>query len=190
MESTRPLFNMAVKAGIYLAIAGIVIFVIEYVAGIRPVGFVKPFLIMLVSLAVSITLLVIFLKQYRTASGGFITFGNAFLFCIAAFVTSIILSTIFTYIFIHYFDPQYIQNIINEQKEFMENYLTGKVTEEQLTDALNKIDEQAAKADSIMTTIKQMLWGLGIGVVASLIIAAIMKKDPGVFDNSGSGGVI
>lgn len=190
MDSTKPMYTTALIAGVYLAIAGMVIFIIEYVAGIKPVGFLKPILMMLVSYAVIITMLVFLLKKYRTETGGFITFGNAFLFCLFAFIASTIINTLFTYVFLNYFDPSYMQSIMQAQKEWMENYLSGKVSEEQLTKTLEGIDEQAAKANTLMATIKNMSFGLIFGAIASLIIGAIMKKNQSLFDNSGSGGVI
>jgi hypothetical protein len=190
MESTKPLFPSAIKAGVYLAIAGIVLFILEYVADIKPVGIMKPILLMLLSFAIMIALLVFFLKKYRTEIGGLITFGNAFLFCFIAFVTSTIISTAFTYVFMNYFDPLYMQHVMQAQKEFMENYLQGKVSEEQLTKTMEQIDLQAAKANTLLQTIKNMSFGLIFGLIISLIVSAIMKKNPSIFDTTGTGGVI
>jgi hypothetical protein len=190
MESTKPMLPAALKAGVYLAIAGIIIFIIEYVADIKPVGILRPIIIMLVSFAIIITMLVFLLKKYRTDIGGYISFGNAFLFCLLAFVASTILSTAFTYLFMNYFDPMYMQHVMQAQKDFMENYLSGKVSDEQLAKTLQQIDEQAAKANSLMQTIKQMSFGLIFGVIISLILGAIMKRNPALFDNSSTGGVI
>ncbi|NVO18325.1 MAG: DUF4199 domain-containing protein [Bacteroidetes bacterium] len=190
METSKPMFPAALKAGGYLAIIGIVLFIIQYVAGIEMVGIWKPILLMLLNFGIIITVLVFLLKSYRTSTGGLISFGQAFLFCFIAFFASSIISTIFTYVFNNYFDPGYMKHMLEAQKDYMENYLSGKVSDTQLQETLNKIDKQAADANSIFATIKNMGIGLIFGAVASLIIGAIMKKNPSVFDNSAPGGVI
>jgi hypothetical protein len=190
MEPTKPLFPSAIKAGVYITIAGMVIFILEYVADIKPVGIMKPILMMLASYAIIITMLVILLKKYRTETGGFISFGNAFLYCLVAFITSTIITTAFTYIFINYFDPQYMQHMMQAQRDYMENYLSGKVSEEQLSKTLDQIDAQAANANSLLSTLKNMSFGVIFGAIASLIIGASMKKNPSLFEGDGAGGVI
>ena len=75
------------------------------------------------------------------------------------------------------------------QKSWMENYLVGKMPEEQISEQLDKIDAQAAKMGSFSTLLKNTLGSLVFGGIIALIVGAIMKKNPDVFDNN-SGGVI
>jgi len=75
------------------------------------------------------------------------------------------------------------------QKTYMENYLSGKVSDEKLAETLDGIDEQAAKMGSLSATLKNFLIGVVFSGIIALIVGAIMKKNPDVFDNT-SGGVI
>jgi hypothetical protein len=83
-------------------------------------------------------------------------------------------------------DPEYNKSIMDAQKTWMENYLTGKMSEEQLAEQLDKLDEQAAKMGSFSALLKTLLGSVIVGGIISLIVGAIMKKNPDVFaDNSG-----
>jgi len=190
MESKNTLFSSALKSGLIIGVVSIVVFIIMYVADIKPVGIMMPILIMIVSLAISITILVFLFKKYRTLLGGFISFRDAFLYCLIALVIGLLVSTIFTFLFIHFIEPDYYKNIMDAQKVWMENYLSGKgLSEEQMAQTLDKIDEQAASMGSISSTLKNLLGGVIVSGIIALIVGAIMKKKPDVFDNA-SGGVI
>jgi hypothetical protein len=75
------------------------------------------------------------------------------------------------------------------QKAWMENYLAGKMSEEQMAQTLEKIDEQAASMGSISYILKNMLYSIIMSGIIALIVGAIMKKKPDVFENT-AGGVI
>lgn len=189
MENKNSLFISALKSGLIIGAVSIVTFIIMYVADIKPVGIMMPFVILFISLAINIAVLVILFKKYRTEIGGFISFRNAFLYCFIALVVGAILSTLFTLLFVQLVEPDYYKNMMDAQKTYMENYLTGKVSDEKLTETLDKIDEQAAKMGSISSTLKNLLGSIVFSGILALIVGAIMKKNPEVFDKT-SGGVI
>ena len=189
MENKNSLLSESVKAGLIIGAIGIVVFLIEYVADIKPVGITKPILIMLVGLAISITLLVIYLKKYRGELGGFISFKDAFLFGLIALVVAGIFSTLFNFLFLQFFDPGYMKSIMEAQKDWMENYLSGKMSDDQIQEQLNKIDKQMTKS-VIRQTLTTLAGSVIFGAIVSLIVGAIMKKNPNVFDDKTSGGVI
>jgi hypothetical protein len=189
METKNTLFISALKSGLIIGVVSIVVFIILYVADIKPVGLMMPFLIGIISLAINIVVLVILFKKYRTEIGGFISFRDAFLYCFIALAVSALISTIFTFLFIHFIEPEYYKNLMEAQKTYMENYLSGKVSDEKLAETLDGIDEQAAKMGSLSSTLKNFLIGVVFSGIIALIVGAIMKKNPDVFDNT-SGGVI
>jgi hypothetical protein len=190
MEPQKSLFSSALRTGLIIGVVSIVVFIIMYVADFKPVGIMKPILMMLISLAINIAILVVLFKKYRTEAGGFISFRDAFLYCLIALVAGALVSTIFTLLFIQFIEPGYYKNIMDAQKTWMENYLSGKgLSDEQMTQALDKIDEQAATMGSITSTLKNLLGSVIVSGIIALIVGAIMKKNPDVFDNT-SGGVI
>ena len=189
MEPKNSLFNSALKSGLIIGVVSIVVFIIMYVADIKPVGIMMPFVIMIIGLAINIAILVIYLKKYRTEIGGFISFRDAFIYCLIALIIAIVLSTIFTFLFIHFIEPNYYKSIMDAQKTYMENYLSGKVSEEQMAQTMDKIDQEAAKMGSIASTLKNLAYSIIFSGIIALIVGAIMKKKPDVFGNA-SGGVI
>jgi hypothetical protein len=114
---------------------------------------------LLVGLAINITILVVLFKKYRTEAGGFISFRDAFLYCFIALVVSSILSTLLTLLFIQFIEPDYYKNIMEAQKTYMENYLSGKFQMNSCLNNLIKLDEQAAKMTPVSSAGKSLLGG-------------------------------
>jgi hypothetical protein len=187
METKDSLFISALKNGLILGGVSIIVFILMYVGDVKPVGIMMPILVGLLGLAISITVLVILFKKYRTSVGGFISFRDAFLYCLIALVTASVLSTVFTLIFIKLIEPDYYKNIMEAQKAYMENYLSGKVSDEQMAQTLDKLDEQAATMGSIASTVKNFFIGVIINGIIALIVGAIMKKNPEMFDDAAGG---
>jgi hypothetical protein len=189
METKNTLFNSALKSGLLIGAVSIVTFLIMYVFDIKPVGLLIPILLLLVSIAISIVILVILLKKYRVSSGGFISFRNAFLFAFLAFAVSVILYQGFNYIFLQLVDPEYNKTIMEAQKTWMEGYLSGKMSDEQIAEQLDKLDEQAAKMGSFSTLLKNTLGSIIVFGIVALIVGAIMKKKPDMFETTDGGAI-
>lgn len=189
METKNSLFISALKTGLIIGAVSIVLFLIMYVANIKPVGIMMPILIGLGSIAVSIILFVVLFRKYRTSIGGFISFKNAFLYAFIALAISVIVSQLFTYLFVMVVEPEYYKSMMEAQKTWMENYLSGKMTDEQITQQLDKLDAQYSKMGTFSAFLKNSLISIIVSAIIALIIGAIMKKNPDVFDNT-SGGVI
>jgi hypothetical protein len=86
-------------------------------------------------------------------------------------------------------DPEYNKNIMDAQKTWMENYLAGKMPDEQIAEQLDKLDEQAAKMGTFSALIKTSLISIIVSGIIALIVGAIMKKKPEMFEEN-SGGTI
>jgi hypothetical protein len=189
MENKNSLLKESVQAGLIIGAIGIIVFVLEYVADIKPIGFMIPILMLLVGLAINITILVIYLKKYRTGLGGFISFKDAFLFALIALVVAGIISSLFSFLFMQFFDPGYMKGIMEAQKDWMEGYLSGKMSDDQIQQQLDKIDEQM-NVTALSQTLKTLGGSVIFGAIIALIVGAIMKKNPDIFDDKSSGGVI
>ena len=189
MESKNSLFISALKAGLIIGAVSIVMFLIMYVADIKPVGIMMPIIIMVIGIAISIIILVVLIKKFRTTIGGFISFGDSFLYCFIAFAVSVIVSQLFSYLFVMFIEPEYYKHIMDAQKAWMETYLAGKMPEEKIAEQLDKLDAQAAKMGTSSALLKNLFGSLIVSGIIALIVGAIMKKKPEMFDNT-TGGVI
>lgn len=118
METRNLLFSAASKAGLIIGVAGIIVFILMYVSGFKRIGFMLPILILIIGIAINVLILVMMLKKYRESQDGLISFANAFLFGLTALVVSSFVVAIFNYLFINYFDPDYMKNIMLAQKDY------------------------------------------------------------------------
>lgn len=189
MESEKSILNPAFKSGLIIGSVSIAFFLILYVGGIKPVGIMKPILIGLFGFAISITLLVVYLRKYRSQNEGFISFKDAFFFGFIALLISAVISAVFNYVFIEYFDPEYTRSIIEAQKDYMESYLSGKVSDEQIQTTLDGIDEGINKS-ILKQSLTSLIFGGVFALIVSLIVGAVVKRSPGVFDDKNVGGTI
>jgi hypothetical protein len=189
METKNTLFSSALKSGLIIGAVSIVTFLVMYVFDIKPIGILIPILLLLVSVAISIVILVILLKKYRVSSGGFISFRDAFLFAFIALAISVILYQVFNYAFLQLIDPEYNKTIMEAQKTWMENYLSGKMSDDQITEQLDKLDEQAAKMGTFSTLLKNIFWSIIVFGIVALIVGAIMKKKPEMFGTNEGGAI-
>lgn len=182
MNTYKPLINSSVIAGFYIGLATILIFLIQYSLDIMPVGLLKPILLWLIGFAITITILIITLKNFRNEQGGFITFLNAFLFSVIALVCAAFLSSFFTYVFIEFFEPDYIRNIMEAQLVWTENFMMRQgVADEQIDKTISKIIEQMEDATAFSQAFGSFHWRVVVNVVIALVFAAIMKKTPDIF---------
>ena len=183
------MFMSAIKTGLILCAISIVIFLVMYVFNIQPIGILKPILFLVVTMGITITVLVVLFKNYRTQIGGFISFRDAFLYCLIALSLSFILYYIFNYLFLLLVDPEYNKNMMEAQKAWMEEYLVGKMSDEQIAEQLDKIDAEAAKMSTFSAVLKNIIRGVVFGGIISLIVAAIMKKKPELFEDTTGGAI-
>jgi hypothetical protein len=133
-------------------------------------------LIGIVSLVITLTILIIFTKLYRDKElGGTITFGQAFKFGFVVVVVSVIVNSIYTYIFQSFIDPEYMtrvmQSIQGKTLAYLEKVGASEVQ-------INKTMEKFADVPTAMKSVKQaLISGLIGGAILSLISSAVIKKN-------------
>lgn len=185
MEKSPNLSVSAALAGLYIGIASIVYFMLLYVAGIMPVGILKPIVILLLGFAISILILIVTLKNFRTAAGGYITFLNAFLFSAIALILSTIIYVFFNYLFLVFFEPDYIRNIMEAQLTWTENFMVKQgLPDDQIDKALSGLIEQMNDTSPVSQAFGKLHYSILFNVVVALIIAAIFKKPKSIFEES------
>jgi hypothetical protein len=183
MEKISSLFKSSSIAGLILGVIAVFYFLVLYIAGIMPAGILKPFLILIIGIIVNVAVVTFMLRDYRKKHGDEINYGYALLYAVFAFLIGSLISSLFSYLFCKFFDPYYMTNLFEAQRKWTESYLEGKVSAEKLEETMNKIDE-AAKMPLHLSTLRSFFFNLGIGVAASLILAAVLKKKPEVYQTN------
>lgn len=186
MENTSnpPLLK---STAIYGSILGVIIVIYSlfiFIFDIMPVGIVKPIILGLISLAISIIGVVIFAKKIRnTYYPNEFSFGKAFITCFLIAAFAVIISSIYTYIQSNVIDPEYYSRVMEGQKEYMTTFMSERgVPEEQIQSAINKIDENAKDYNTASQFIKSFIVSLIVSSIISLIIAAAIKRRSKIFD--------
>lgn len=125
----------------------------------------------LVSFAILIIGVIYATKVYRTALGGFISYGQAFLVGALAVLVAGGLTTIYTYLFYTLINPEAIEQVIEKSLEMLENF---NIPEEALDKAMEELTDGTTVSS---TVINGFFTNVVVGVIISLISAAVMKKD-------------
>jgi carbon starvation protein CstA len=126
---------------------------------------------------VAIVLPVIFIRKERTTNGGFITFGDAFKLSFIGLIIGGAIGVVFQILYIQVIDPEFAERMTAQTLEMSNNFMSG------LDDEIREQILRDAEADSlarytIVGQIKSFGIALVIYAVFSLILAAILKKNP------------
>jgi hypothetical protein len=176
-------FKSALISGVILGIISLLWFFIQYLFDIKPVGIVTPIIIGLISLAIFIVVPIFLIKQYRSKIGGYISFLHAAGYLFIALVAATILSGLFSFLFLHFVDPEYYVNILQAQYDWMDEFMYKQgVPDDQIENALAKIKEQIDNATLGRQTLDALKIGSIVNLVVSIIFGLIFKKKPNLFD--------
>ncbi|MBS2213434.1 DUF4199 domain-containing protein [Carboxylicivirga mesophila] len=173
MENQTPsVGKSAMTYGLYMGLALVVYSLIIYLVGLtgnKAAGWVSYIII--------IAMLAFAMMNFRDkVNGGYLRYGQGVGLGILTALYGGILSSIFTFILVKYIDPGVIEQIVNQA---MEEAMAGGANEEALA--------MAEKMVRMFTSpIAMLLMGIVgsafIGAIISLILAAIFKKEPPVFE--------
>ncbi|NJK95584.1 MAG: DUF4199 domain-containing protein [Bacteroidales bacterium] len=140
----------------------------------------------LISIAIYIVGVIIFAKKIRNSdyTEGF-PFGTAFLTCFLIALFAIIVSSVYSIIQATVIDPEYYARIMEAQKEYMTTFLSNRgLPEDQIQATIDKMNESTQDYSPVSATLKSLVVSVIISAVASLIIAAGIKKNPKIFDGN------
>ncbi len=120
-----------------------------------------------------IAILVLAVKFHRDSNqNGFITFGQAFGLGVLAALVMGVISAIYSYVFFAFIDPGFLDQVVEMQKEQM---LESGMSESEVDQAFNMMSAMFTPgAFAIIAVVGSLIFG----AIVSLIVAAVMKKDP------------
>lgn len=125
-----------------------------------------------VALAITIGFSAMAIKFQRdNLDGGFIGFGRALLIGLLSTAIGTFISSIWNYVLINFIDPGYIDNM---KEQFMSTW-GENMPAEALEQAMEKFDK-SGDIGTILTN--GVTAALVLGLIAGLIAAAIMRRNP------------
>ncbi len=162
--------NIALTYGVLLALFSIIVSVITYITGnhLQPKWYLS-----VISLLVSVYIIVLAIKKYKTGNEGFLSLGEAIKVGLAVTVISGILIAIYNYIFMTVIEPDMVNQIMESSREKMIES-NPNMTEEQMEMALSM--SQKFMSPWIVSTLA-VLSSLFSGFIISLISGLIMKQN-------------
>jgi len=172
----RTLFNNSLIFGLLTAAISIVFSVLTYILDIPTSSPVMYF-----SFIILLAGMIYGTLQYRNNYlGGYISFGKAFASGFLIVIISAVISSIYSYIFLVYFDPAYLDKIIEQALEKAETDMLAKgLTEEQMEPGLAITRKFMSP---VILSIMAILSSALVGGILALISAAFIKKEDKSFE--------
>jgi uncharacterized membrane protein (DUF485 family) len=175
-EKSTSIWKSSLTYGSYMALISIGISVVIWAGGLlESMGLFGSAIIGLLSFVITFLLLLFFTKAYRNKElNGIISFKQAFQFAILVIIFSVLITTIYNYIFHTLIDPEYMKNLMAVMQQKTLDYMEKVGAPEAQID---KTLERFSEIPTIWKTLRQgIVTGLIAGAVISLIVAAIVKK--------------
>ncbi len=177
-NKTNPLLIRSMTYGLYLGIVMVIFSLLMYLLDIKPIGFMVPMVLFIISLAITFFGIFYSTKKIRNeVLGGEMTFGQGFMIGLLVVFFASIISAVYSYIQSTIIDPDYMRNILEAQKTWMEEFMVNKgVPDDQIQKAIEGIDAKITEINPVKTIFTTILSGTIFGAIVSLVTAAILKK--------------
>ncbi len=169
MENQVSSKSIIVNTGIMFGAAGVLVSVVSYAMGAH----LDPhWSVQVISVAMLVGFLVFGIKKFKTANGGFLTFGQAVKVGVGISVLAALVSVVYNYIFTSFIEPDFMNQLIEVQNQ---KWLDQGMTEEQI-EASNAMME--GFQNPLLSSAIGIIASAFFGFVVSAITGAILKKSP------------
>lgn len=173
-------FGSAIKTGLMIGLCFVLILVLTYIIDVNLLA--TPWLPLAILLIILVTIIIFGIK-FRNDNGGYLTYGKAYLYCIMAFASATLLSTLFNILLFAVIDPDLVSYI-------------GDITTERTIERMRDFGRSEAELDSQYDLIKQRSYNqlkplsflmryfilLLIYAVFTLLTTLIVKKSKPIED--------
>jgi hypothetical protein len=131
-----------------------------------------------VGFIIAIVLPIIFIRKEREANGGAITFGEAFKMSFLGLVIGGAIGTIFQILYVQVIDPEYAERLTAKTLEMSNNFMEGNMDDEMREEILRESESSTMDSFTLVGQLKSFVYGVIFYAVISLILAAILKRQP------------
>lgn len=160
------MLNYGIIQGLLMVVFAVILYALD-------MQFQAGILSFVISLAISIAILVLAYKQFKSVNEGFMSLGEAIKIGMGIALIAALISVIYQFVYQQFIDPDYIERLIEyQQQQMVEN--NPEMTQEQVQMA----NDMTRKFSGVWTTSAIILIaGLFFGLIYSLIVGAVMKKE-------------
>jgi hypothetical protein len=159
---------------IYLLVSIVITYAIE-IAKLSPTSPVKY-----VTYIALIVFLLLAQKEHRDKLGGYIKFGEAFVTGLLYGIFAGLLTAVFVYLYLSVLSPEVFAQAMEQQRQALTD--SGKLSTDQIDHAM----EIGKKYGPIFGAVAVVFIYSLLGVIIGLIGAAILKKEPNIYNTPDS----
>ncbi len=181
--NNKSIFKSTMESGVVFGIVLVILNIGQYFYNIKHFSVVGNVVLFFIDLIISFFFIYFYTKRYRDQElNGFMTFNQAFLYGILIMFFSAIILSFFFYVLYKFIDPDLAHKNIEQVKDwyitFMQNH---GISEDQIDTFVKKL-EAGGIPDAEHVAFSNVLQRLFLGIILSLISAAILKKIASPFD--------
>ena len=172
----NAIFKNALPYGLILGGIFVVLSLLMYIADVNMFSIwfsIINFLVVMIALPVTMVILGTNNLRMKLMPERKINYLQALLSCFIILFIGFLISVLYSYIFNHWIDPEYMKHNIEKFTEMMQGYNVPQET----------IDKQVAKMEGNLGIGRQIIFSAGVCVVLSLIMALIVRKKDKEKDN-------
>jgi hypothetical protein len=167
MENQVSSKNIILNNGLYLGLIGVVVHLILFAMGsLLEYQWINS----VISFVAMIVFIVIGIKTYKSANGGFISWGQGVKIGLGITMISAVIALVYTLLFMNVIDPTFQQQAIDVEQQ---KWVDAGMTEEQIEAALAMTEKFQSPAILSAVILASSAF---FGFIISAIVAAIMKK--------------
>ena len=173
-EADVAFFPTAIRWGLIGGVISVAYTLMGILTGISDpsAGPIKMMLSSFGLIAIYIGTIVFVIRSHRDQElGGYISIGRAFLVGLIASVITTLMANVFSYIYVEFIDPSYLDKMI----EGMEEMIVGFDMPEEMLEGMMEETRNQFKLSTIFTS--GLIYATAVNAVISIICAAVMKKE-------------
>jgi hypothetical protein len=159
--------SIMLNYGLYLGLASILIQLIIYVSGMT---YDQPWWVQVLGLLVSIALVFMGTKAFRTNNNELLSFGEGLKVGVGISLVSAIIGVIYQQIFINFIEPDFMSNSMEVARQQMAEQ---NLTSEQIDAAMQMSEGLSSPLATVGFT---LIGALFVGFIISLFTTLILKK--------------
>ena len=130
------------------------------------------------NLIVLILVPIYFVRRERERLGNVIDFGQIFGLVFLGLVIAGVISTAFTWIYINYIDPEYVDRLVYSTLESTKSMMDGNVPETKMNEVLRDTEEGMVDGFSTLGILKSLSIGFAVYAAYAAILGFAMRKKP------------
>lgn len=174
--------NASVKYGLIFAAISIAYYLIAYVVDNSLFANWTMGILLFVAL---IVVLILGVREAKKKMGGFISFRDAFSTFVVGWIVNAVIGALFSILLFQVIDPGLAETVkeltMDRTIEMMESF---NMSDEQIQEAIAQTEEQMSDQFSTGKQLMGILWNIVFGTIIGLIVAAAMKKDKPLYENT------